>query len=189
MKIAFCCSASKDYVKKYDWCVKSQKEYCKKYNIDFYLDDGELEPNQQKSEWYWRKVYTPLKYFDQYDIVAIVDIDIEMKPTSPDFRTVLDENSIYYVRGISKRPNSGFLPMRTNDISKKFLNTILERRGQPLPKYAKMIGENGYVIQYIKENPEGTKEIPLEWNCSQPDYKDNAYFLHYTNRLAKHYDL
>lgn len=189
MKIAFCCSASKDYVKKYQRCIESHMTYCKKYNIDYYLDDGDLKADQNKSEWYWRKVYTILKYFDDYDIVSIVDIDIEMKEQSPDIRTVLDSNSIYYVKGISGRPNSGFLVMRTDKISKKFIKTILNRRGNELPDYAKMIGENGYVIQYIKENPQGTKELPLEWNCSQPKFIDTAYFLHYTNRLAKHYAL
>lgn len=189
-KIAFCSSGSEDYIKKYERCIISHKVYSSRFNIDYYLDLGPLEENQNKLEWYWRKVYTILPYFKKYDYVCIVDLDIEFKKNAPDIRTAIDEkNSIFYVNGISDRPNSGFLIIKTDYCGEKFIKTILDWRGSQLPSYANMKGENGYVIKYIKENPENTKEIELKWNCSQPDFMNEAYVLHYTNKLKKYYGI
>lgn len=188
-KIAFCCSASKDYIEKYKKCIESQISYCKKYDIDYFLDSGPLDKGQKRSEWYWRKVYNIIPYFENYDYVCIVDCDLEFTSLAEDIRTEITKESLFYVLGISKRPNSGFLIIKSDNDGKNFIDTILKWRGNPLPAYAEMKGENGYVIQYIKENPANTKEIPLKWNCSQVQFKDEAYVLHYTNQLAKFYDL
>lgn len=187
-KIVFSSCGSYDYIEKYKFCIQSHRTYSKRYNIDYFLDTGELGFEQDSTEWYWRKLYTILPYFDSYDYICIVDLDIEFKHNAPDIRTVIDKNSIFYVNGISNRPNSGFLIIKSDKYGKKFINTILEWRGDPLPSYAKMKGENGYVIKYINDYPENTKELGIEWNCSQPKFLNQAYVLHYTNKLKKYYD-
>lgn len=184
MNVAFCTSASPDYVEKYQKCISSHIDYCNKHKIDYYLDQGPLENKQTKKEWYWRKVYNILQYFNQYDYVAIIDCDIKFKPNCPDIRTQINNSSIFYVNGISGRPNSGFLIIKTDTTGRQFVDTILHWRGTELPDYAKMKGENGYVIKYLKENPDHSCELSIQWNCSQPEYQNDAFVLHYTNKLA-----
>ena len=188
-KIAFCSVGSADYIKKYQKkCIPSVKHYCEKNGIDYFLDDGELEPGQEKHGWYWRKFYGILNYWEDYDYVCIVDLDIEIKATAPDIREVLDNNSIFYVKGISNRPNSGFLIFKTDSVARMMVETVLSNRGKPLPiehrvmpaQNGRIIDDNGYVIQYLHNHPEGSRELGIEWNCSQPDYMNEAY----TNQLT-----
>lgn len=188
MKIKICCTASTDYLEKYDRCYKSHLAYCKKYNIDYALDDKPLEEGQSRAEWYWRKLSSTLQYFDDYDYVVVLDIDIEIKSNTPDIRNIIDNNSIFYVNGVSNRPNSGFLIIKTDDIGKTFLTQVLKNRPVPVAKQFKAPGENGHVIEYIHYNPKGTAELPIEWNCSQPKFIEQSYMIHYTNKLSNYYD-
>lgn len=189
MKIKFCCTASDDYLEKYDRCYESHLEYCKKYDIDYAIDGDPLKEGQTRAEWYWRKLSSTLQYFDDYDYVVVIDIDIEIKPNTPDIRSVIDNNSIFYVNGISNRPNSGFLIIKTDEIGKKFIQTVLKNRSRPVEKRFKAPGENGHVIEYLHDYPENSKELPIEWNCSQPQFMDQSFLLHYTNKLSGYYDL
>lgn len=188
MKINICCTASDDYLKKYKKCYDSHLAYCKKYDVDYTLDNKPLKEGQTRAEWYWRKLSSLLPHFDNYDYVVVLDIDIEIKSSTPNIKTIIDDNSIYYVNGVSNRPNSGFLIIKTDDIGKRFVTEVLNNRSNPVTKEFKAPGENGHVIEYIYYNPQGTKELPIEWNCSQPKHMKDAYILHYTNHLRKYYD-
>jgi len=187
MKIKFCCTASEDYLEKYKRCYVSQLDYCEKNGIDYALDSKPLRDGQSRSEWYWRKLSSTLQYFKDYDYLVIIDIDIEIKSNTPDIRTIIDNNSIFYVNGISNRPNSGFLIIKTDEIGKTFINQVLKNRYKPVAKKFKAPGENGHIIEYLNNNPDKIKELSIEWNCSNPKHMDKSFLLHYTNQLSKYY--
>lgn len=189
MKINICCTASQDYLEKYKKCYESHLAYCKKYDINYTLDDEPLKEGQTRAEWYWRKLSSLLPHFENYDYVVVLDIDIKIKTSTPDLRSIIDKESIYYVNGVSKRPNSGFLIIKTDKIGKKFVKNVIKSRNTIVDKKFKAPGENGHVISYISKHPKGTKELPIEWNCSQPEFAKNSYLLHYTNKLSNYYDL
>jgi hypothetical protein len=188
MKIAFCCTASQDYLEKYDRCYGSHQAYCEKFNIDYKLDNEPLKEGQTRAEWYWRKLSSTLPYFECYDYVVVIDIDIEITNKTPDIRSIIDDNSIFYANGISKRPNSGFLIIKTDEIGKKFIKEVLNSRNTKVGKGFGAPGENGHVIKYLHFNPEKSKEISSLWNNTDPNKINEAYLLHYTNKLSSYYD-
>lgn len=191
MKIIISCSCSPDFLIKYKKCIDSQRAYCKKHNYDYAIDDKPLLPGQKKNEWTWKKHYTLDQYERTHDVFVSIDADCEIKDTTPPIESILNENSIYYVLGKSGRPNAGFMVYRNDEIRKYFHTELMKRRSQKVPASfrVKPSGDNGHVIWVLSEMTEGLQELPLEWNCSHPAYKDNAYILHYTNRLRGYYDI
>lgn len=190
MKVIVSCSASPDYVKKYNRCITSQKEYCKKYNYDYVIDSNPLLPGQDRKEWTWKKHYTLDQYEDTHDIFVGIDCDCEIKSNTPPIESVLNNNSIYYVLGISGRPNMGFMIYRNDDIRKYFHTELIRRRDIEVPKEYKVKpgGENGHAIWILSEMTNGLQELSLKWNCTQPQYANDAYILHYTNKLRSYYN-
>jgi hypothetical protein len=183
MKIALSCIASIDYFKKYAKCIESQKKFCKKYNYDYCLNSDDDDILHWK-DWYWKKIKEAKKILLNYDYVVIIDCDCEITDIAESIESVLDDNSIYYTLGISHRPNSGFLIIKNNKRGLSFLNDILEKRDNKFPdNYSSTKGENGHVIWSLVENNQGTKELDLKWNCSQPEFLESAYIIHYTNKM------
>lgn len=183
-KIAFFCAASDDYVEKYSNFIQSHKRYCMKHDIDYYIENDPLEPDQTKKEWYWKKITCVEKYFDRYDYVGVVDADLFILNRAPDIRTILDsKNSIFYANGKTGKPNSGFVIIKNSKKGKHYLSTVLEYRkiaGKLKPNTG---GENGSVIHYIKNFPKFTKEIDRKWNFSSFKGQRFAYCLHFTKQL------
>lgn len=133
MKIALSCIASEDYLEKYQKCVDSQRLYCEKYKYDYYLNRDDTDISHWK-DWYWKKVYEALNLLEKYDFVVIIDADCEITESAIEIESELDNNSIYYVLGISNRPNSGFLIIRNDQRGINFLTDLLGKRHQPLPE-------------------------------------------------------
>jgi len=182
MNIAFICVASDDYVKKYKNCLSSQKNYCKKNDYLHILIDDKKYISDWK-DYYWKKIYEVNDHLSKYDYVVLIDCDCEITDNTPPIKEILDTNSIYYVLGISKRPNSGFMIFKNDIRSIDFLNDVINKKEKPLPKEFAMKGENGFVIWSLIENNQGTKELDLKWNCSQPEFLESAYIIHYTNKM------
>lgn len=185
MKIIMSCSASPDFVVKYKKCLESQKNYCEKYNYDYAIDDNPLESGQTNAEWKWKKHYTLFKYRKTHDIFVSIDADCMIKDITPPLESVIDDHDIYYVNGISNRPNSGFLIVKNTAIGNFFHEELIRRRNNPVPENCKVKvhGDNGHVIWVLSELKNKAKELPIEWNCSQPEFQNSAYILHYTNKL------
>jgi hypothetical protein len=181
MNIIFYCVASPDYITKYQLCIDSQKTYCQKNNYSYLLDDKISE------NYYWKKIEGVKQFYNTYDIVVIIDADCEITNKCPPLETIINESSIYYVLGISGRPNSGFLPIRTNSRGKEFITDIISKKEKECPRKYVMKGENGVVIWSLDENNISTKELPLMWNCSNPENIDTAYIIHYTNLMRNKY--
>jgi hypothetical protein len=190
MKIIISCSASPDFVKKWKRCIESQKLYCKKYGYDYVVDDRPLLEGQTNNEWTWKKHYTLDQYENTHDLFVAIDADCEIKKNTPPIESVLNDNSIYYVLGVSKRPNAGFMIFRNDSVRKYFHTELKKRRLQPVPPdfRVKLSGDNGHVIWILSEMTKGLQELPLQWNCSQPSHIDDAYILHYTNHLRGYYN-
>jgi hypothetical protein len=184
MNLVMSCVASHDYVVRYTKCIDSQQKYCEKYGYDYVLNcDSSNIINRE--DWYWKKLWVIPELLEQYDVAVIIDADCEIKNTAPALESVIDNNSIYYVLGISKRPNSGFLIFKNTPRSNQFIGQALERRGQPLPQDCVVKGENGYVIWLLKEDASHAKQLPLMWNCSDPEHANDAYIIHYTNKMRE----
>jgi len=191
MKIIISCSASPDFVKKWQRCIHSQKQYCKKHGYDYVIDDLPLQEGETKNEWTWKKHYTLDQYEDTHSIFVAIDADCEIRPNTPPIESILNENSIYYVLGVSGRPNAGFMIYRNDEIRKYFHTELMRRRREKVPSRFKVkpSGDNGHVIWILSQMTAGLQELPIYWNCSQPKYMNDAYILHYTNHLRKYYDL
>lgn len=185
MKIIFYCVASDDYIEKYKRCIDSHQKYCDKNNYSYFLDNDKTKITQRK-DWYWKKIEELQKFLKDYDIIILIDADCEIKNNCPTIESILTEKSIYYVLGISNRPNSGFLIIKSNSTGSNFINEILKRRYIPCPETHKSKGENGVVIWVLSELDD-KQELSLQWNCSQPEYIDNAYIIHYTNNMKEFY--
>jgi hypothetical protein len=186
MNISFICAASEDYIKKYEDCLSSQKLYCEKYSYSYTL----ISDKKYISDWkdyYWKKIYEVRDRLSNTDFIVLIDSDCEIKPISPPIETILDHNSIYYVLGISKRPNSGFMIFKNDQRSAEFLKDVINKREKIIPSQFSMKGENGYVIWSLSENKENTKELDLKWNCSQPDFLDECFIIHYTNKMKSYF--
>jgi hypothetical protein len=183
------CSCSPDFLIYYKKCLKSQKTYCKRFGYDYVIDNSPLIEGQTNKEWTWKKHYTLDQYVDTHDILILIDADCEIKNNAPPIESFLDDNSIYYVNGVSKRPNAGFMVFRNNEIRKKFHQELMTRRYRQVPNQyrVKSGGDNGHVIWILDEMNENKKELPLAWNCSQPEYVDSAYIIHYTNHMRNFY--
>jgi hypothetical protein len=186
MNIAFICVASDDYVKKYKNCLSSQKNYCKKNDyLHILIDDKKYISDWR--DYYWKKIYEAKDNLINCDFLVLIDADCEITEKAEPIENILDSHSIYYVLGISKRPNSGFMIFKNDDRSMFFLNDVISKKEKIIPKEFAMKGENGFVIWSLLENNQGTKELDLKWNCSQPDFLDEAYIIHYTNKMKNHY--
>jgi len=190
MKIIMSCSVSPDFVVKWQRCIESQKTYCNKHGYDYVIDDRPLRERESNKEWTWKKHYTLDQYEDTHDVFVSIDADCEIKSHTPPIESVLNENSIYYVLGVSGRPNAGFMIYRNDKIRKYFHTELMRRRSEKVPGRFKVkpSGDNGHVIWILSEMNTGLQELPLEWNCSRPRYIDKAYILHYTNHLRNYYD-
>ena len=190
MKVIMSCSASPDFVIKWQRCINSQKLYCKKHGYDYVVDDRPLLEGQTNNEWTWKKHYTLDQYENTHDVFIGIDADCEIKSNTPPIESFLNKNSIYYVLGVSGRPNAGFMVYRNDDVRKNFHTELIKRRPQKVPSHfrVKPSGDNGHVIWVLSEMANGLQELPLEWNCSQPKFINEAYILHYTNYLRKYYN-
>lgn len=182
------CSASPKFLEKWSYCIESQKKYCKKNGYDYSLAKGNWPEKSKK--WTWNKHFVLNNFEQDYDVFIGIDADIEIKENCPPIETVLNDSSIYYVNGISGRPNAGFLIYRNDSIRKYFHSELLKRKNLTVPKKFKVKpgGENGHVVWILSEMKNGIQELPLKWNCSQPEYADDAFVLHYTNKLKSHYN-
>jgi hypothetical protein len=188
MNITLLCIASEDYLEKYKKCIASQKNYCRKHNYTYYLDTNSNNIQHWK-DWYWKKIISARQLLPNVDYLVIIDSDCEITDIAEPIESVIDINSVYYVNGISGRPNSGFLIIKNDDIGNNFINNVLDKRSRELPQnFQPTKGENGQVIWELSENSNNTKELPLKWNCSQPEFLKDAYIIHYTNKMKKYFE-
>jgi hypothetical protein len=182
MKIVFSCAASDDYVEKYKSCIQSQKDYCSRNDYEYHLESKD-DNIQDWREWYWKKIYTLKNFYNSSDIIVLIDADCEIKTDAPAIESVIDESFVYYVLGISKRPNSGFLIFKNILESHTLIDSILKKRNLECPDEFKSKGENGAVIWALSEIKSGKKELDIRWNCSLPEHAKEAYIIHYTNKM------
>lgn len=181
-KIAFLCVASDDFKITYERCLNSQIKYCEKNNYD-HLIFSDINEYGVETSWYWKKIYLAKHFLKEYQYIVIIDADCEIRTTTPNLEEILDKNHIYYVLGISNRPNSGFLIIRNSERGSNFIDSIIDKRNKECPDNYRSKGENGHVIWAIAENNLLCKELPIIWNCSQKKYLDTAYIIHYTNEM------
>lgn len=184
--IAFVCIADEKYAKKYSKYIQSQKKYCEDNNYTYFLK-GDNKYIETKEDWYWKKVFEVRDTLKQssYDYVVLIDADCEITNKAKPIETELDNSSIYYVLGISKRPNSGFMIFKNDNRSLSFIDDVIDKRYKQEPIEHRVMGfdDNTKIIWSLAEDNTKTKTLDLKWNCTQPEFINEAYIIHYTNKM------
>jgi hypothetical protein len=182
--------ATKDYAEQWRFCIQSQSNYCKREGYEYHVIDPKGEILHPK----WMKLQTALKLLETGCNVFLIDADAEITSRCPPFMSIFEEypsSDILFVNGISGRPNSGVLFFRggNSSIAKQFLQECLSRKKDTIPSedFVTPEGENGHVIHLLKlpAYKERSHNLSILWNCSIPDYADEAYVRHYTNLLRE----
>lgn len=184
------CTASNDYIEKYQTCIKSQERYCQKNNYTYHLVDGSPESRN----WKRFKIEELDRLLNETsEDVCLIDGDCYIKDSCPKMEHFINDSSIYYVNGHSGRLNSGFLYFKNDLNSKEFIKELKEKLKLPVPRgkgyYVTKAGENGHVIwlqtEWSTNNKNVFCEIGVKWNCTVPSSKNDAYILHFTGPLKK----
>jgi hypothetical protein len=180
--------ADKTYLDKWKFCIESQDAYAEKYGYKRLL----ISKESGSLNFYWTKLPHAIDALRAGDLVLVLDADVEVKNSAPDFREVFDSPSTAHIalaNGASGRPNSGVM-MFKGKVAIDFLSRVLESRLQK-PNRENVVsskGENGHIIQTLKKYEKYYQELGIEWNCSIPEKINDAYFLHYTNHLKQHFN-
>ena len=181
------CTATNGYQNKYINLIYSQYIYCKNYNFDYILI------TKSNDNPYWNIINNGYELLNKniYDFLILIDADIFIKDNSPNIILSLNNNnnSIFIANGVSKRVNSGLVILRNNEHSKIFLEkTFLLKDPNLILPENKAPGENGAVIQVLKDNFFNDKLFILDniWNNTIKN-KD-CYFIHYTNYMKDAFD-
>jgi hypothetical protein len=182
--------ATPDYARKWRFCIDSQHRYCRRHNFDHHV----IDPTAQDVHPAWAKLEEAIKQLSQGHNILLIDADAEITDNCPPFTEILNSSpskDIFYVLGISGRPNSGMLILRggASKISTSLLRECINRRHETVPRedFVTVHGENGHVIWMLKREPykSGSQEIGRAWNCTIPEAANDAFIRHYTNFLRR----
>ena len=160
--------ADENYLDKWKFCIESQNAYAKKYGYKRLLISKEFG----NLNFYWTKLPHAIDALEAGDLVLVLDADVEVKHHAPDFKEVFnlsDSANIALANGASGRPNSGVM-MFKGKVAIDFLSQVIESRLQK-PDRENVVsskGENGHIIQILKEYEKNYQELGIEWNCSIP---------------------
>lgn len=181
--------ATRDYMDKWAFCLESHTAYCHTHGYGC----AHMDPAGSELHPKWAKLEIALFFLKKGRDLILIDADAEFTDSCPPFMNILSENpqkDIFYVNGISGRPNSGVLIMRGGDSTAvAFLQECLARRQETVPKedFVTKEGENGHIIMLLKQPEYASKamELPKIWNCSDPACYTEAFVRHYTNKLKQ----
>lgn len=177
-----------DFLRQWQFCIDSQSGYCARYNFEHRVIDVSESPLHPT----WAKVELTIGLLEQGRDVLSIDADAEIAANCPPFTDILNaspERDIFYVHGISGRPNAGMLILRgrPQGTALAFLKECVVRKHEPVPPedFVTAKGENGHVIWLLKKEPyrSASKEIERVWNWSIPEHAEKAFVRHYTNYL------
>lgn len=183
--------ATPDYACQWRFCIDSQKTYCSRNQFEHRV----IDPTRSKLHPKWTKLELAIDQLTRGNDVLLIDADAEISKTCPPFTRILSDHphhDIFFVRGISGRPNSGVMILRggKDSIAVQFLNACLSSRLETVPPddFVTAEGENGHVIWQLKKPAfaQSSHELELTWNCSIPEQAETAFVRHYTNRLRHH---
>ena len=177
-----------DFLRQWQFCIDSQHHYCAKYNFEHRVVDVSGSPLNPS----WAKVELVIGLLEQGNDVLSIDADAEIASNCPPFIDILNASpqcDIFYVLGISHRPNAGMLMLRggPQSIALAFLKECVARKHERVPPedFVDPDSENGHVIRLLKKEPykSASKEIERVWNWSIPEHAENAFIRLYTNYL------
>lgn len=184
--------AQNGYDRIWSRCINSQKKYADMIGAEFVVV---AEPRiiRVPALSAWLKV--PLMngaLGNGYEWVAYIDADCEVKPGTPDFRSVLGATtggSVFMANGRSGRLNSGVMFARNEPAATMFYSRVLESLTEDIPDEARagLKYENGNII-YCAAKDASVVEIGTEWNNSY-DSSIEEYIRHYTGPFRDEYKL
>lgn len=189
MKAILLCVATDGYGAFWDFCMESHKRYCECHEIEYRVVRMKAAGLNGK----WTKLLAARELLDAGYMVLLVDTDTEISPSAPHFVWAMadESKSIFVVRGISGRPNSGVMMLRGAPRRQaiEFLDECLRLREQPVDADCLVTaeGENGHVIHVLKREPyaEYCQFLERSWNCSLPEEAGTAHIRHFTNHLRE----
>ena len=178
--------ATADYARTWRFCIDAQVNYCRRNAYEHRVIDPTGSPLHPK----WAKLEHAASLLRRGRDVLLIDADAEITATCPPFTDTLVSHparDIFCVKGISGRPNSGVMLLRSGATALRFLEDCLVHRQDAVPPedFVTTEGENGHIIWMLKRQPyaDALAELPLAWNCSDPAQADQAFVRHYTNHL------
>lgn len=189
MKAILLCVATDGYGAFWDFCMESHKRYCENHEIEYRVVRKKSAGLNGK----WTKLLAARELLDAGYMVLLVDADTEISPSAPHFVWAMadESKSIFVVRGISGRPNSGVMMLRGAPPCQaiEFLDECLRLRDQPVDAdcFVTAEGENGHVIHVLKREPYAgyCQFLERSWNCSLPEEAGTAHIRHFTNHLRE----
>jgi len=177
------CFATPDYAKKWNRCIESQRAYCVRNDFEFQCT-SQCPPGLNPK---WSKLKLALDQVRSGRDVMMIDADAEISAACPPFVEVLAsyrDRDIFYVNGISERPNSGVMLFRgaSSSAASKFLSACLAGKDVPVPStdFVSADGENGHIIHFLKQPQFATlsRAMDRKWNTWHPDEFHRAYVRH-----------
>lgn len=131
--------------------IENKKEYAKKFGYDLVIGRGRVDTVHRNYD----RLYMFRDYFDQYDFMAYVDLDVVLTNFKIDIENLLPHTaSVGGNRdGHAENPDigCGVILMRLNQQARQILQDVLIRIEQaPLSERNKHPYEEGFMIQTMK---------------------------------------
>ncbi len=153
----------------YQWVyrrnIRSHRAYAQRHGFDYVLVQRPAVTSLLM-ECCWVKLPLILSAFEAgYEWVFFIDADAEIRPASPDFRSLAAPGkSLYMAHGFSGRVNSGVIIACNRADVRDLLVSVVSSFARPLPAEDEVgWGENGHVIHAAKHAP-FLEVIPPAWN-------------------------
>ncbi len=160
--------------------IESHKAYASRYGYRYVVVD-KPSISLLDMECAWLKIALIIEALRaEYDWVAFVDADAEIKANAPPIESLAETGkSIYMAKGYSGRINSGVMIAQKSEEAIQFFTQVLENYDLTLPEEDSVgWGENGHIIHFAKNNP-NIKLISRRWN-NNDDFFLPDYIRHYS---------
>ncbi|MCM8569190.1 hypothetical protein NE848_07360 [Gramella jeungdoensis] len=168
-------------------CIESQKKYCSRFDFG-YINLKKSPYVLAPAEAAWLKVFLLREALScDYDYIAFVDADCEIRKHAPSFVEVLRKKPskhIFMCHGFSGRINSGVIFLKNTPQAHTYLETVLDNRHKKVPEEDKALYENGHMIHYGKNNADVEILDFKKWNNNH--YLDpTSYIQHYSGGILR----
>ncbi|MDX1470605.1 MAG: hypothetical protein R3213_03840 [Flavobacteriaceae bacterium] len=168
-------------------CIESQKRYCSRFGFA-YTNIKSAPRNLLAAEAAWLKVFLLREALKcDYDWIAFIDADCEIREHAPSFEAVLSEKQskhIFMCHGFSGRINSGVIFLKNTPQARSYLDMVLTNRRKELPEEDKALYENGHMIHYGKNNIDLEILDFKKWNNNR-FIDPNSYIQHYSGGILR----
>lgn len=169
------------YASRFRSCINSQKDYCKKHEYEYLcIDRLPWNITARQSAWLKVEVLQGLMLAGA-DFVAFLDADCEIREHTPDFRSIFNDHDsgLRLAPGKSGRLNSGVIFAKRSNSAIKFLQGIISKCDDSVPKEDATQYENGHFIHYGRKWGSIEPIEHIKWN-NNSSINSQSYIQHYS---------